>query len=237
MEFIFQSVKPVQFLHQSRTLGIQCAKLGDEFVSLRFPAQFDHPANVTAGGLVVVATHDAFQIFQNLISVQIHDFVGIGFGQITFITLYGGKFWIFLDQLPKFVPLFLFDVYVGNQSLVIIALGRKNRNYSKQNSSSSCFSLQFLIKLHLRHFHPRRNPKQANAEGEDSQKNPADETEVEHEKIHLVALHQGFAASEALAGAEFWVVFGNVGRHAEGVGLDDARNDKQKAPKQDINRA
>ena len=72
------------------------------------------------------------------------------------------------------------------------------------------------------------------AEGQGGQQDPADEAEVQHEGVPLVALHHPTGQGDGLGAGKLRVLLQDVGHHAIGIGLDDAGDDEQQRPQDEI---
>ena len=80
----------------------------------------------------------------------------------------------------------------------------------------------------------RDEPQEAYAESEDTEERPADEAEIEHEELPLVATHHHTAFVDAALGVPVGVVESEVGAHGIGICFDDAGDDQEERPQDDI---
>ena len=96
------------------------------------------------------------------------------------------------------------------------------------------FCLQVLVEMGVSRIVVRQQEKESDTQCEDRQDKPANHAEVKQEELHLVALHQSHTLADSFLAAHLGVVFQDKFRHGVGILFDEARNDEQQCPEQDV---
>lgn len=78
------------------------------------------------------------------------------------------------------------------------------------------------------------NPEESDSHGDYPQKDPAQERQGKQKELHFVAIHHFFALFDGVDCRDFGVFCQNEVNHRVRQTCDEARNDQQQTPQEDI---